>query len=94
MTLSGTQFQRMSHLHSSINCKIDPNVWVQTAHVTYIHEWHDCLTWAIIKNNNNTAHISLLLFEFPLKSSDLYRISPNIPQTLCHPSKGEIVPLN
>ena len=30
-----------------------------------------------IKNDNNTAHISLLLFEFPMKSSDLYRISPN-----------------
>ena len=47
-----------------------------------------------IKNENNTAHISLLLLEFPLKSSDSYRISPNIPQTLCHPSKGEIVPHN
>ena len=47
-----------------------------------------------IKNDNNTTHISLLPFEFPLKSSDLYRISPNIPQTICHPSKGEIGPLN
>ena len=42
-----------------------------------------------IKNDKNTTNISLLPFEFPLKSSDLYRISPNIPQTICHPSKGE-----
>ena len=48
----------------------------------------------ISRMTNNTAYISLLPLEFPLKSLDLYRISPNIPQTLCHPSKGEIVPLN
>ena len=49
-----------------------------------------------ISRMTTTLHISrwTLLFEFPLKSSDLYRISPNIPQTLCHPSKGEIVPIN
>ena len=46
----------------------------------------------ISRMTNNTAYISLLPLEFPLKSLDLYRISPNIPQTLCHPSKGEIVP--
>ena len=28
-------------------------------------------------NNDITTHISRLLFEIPLKSSDLYRISPN-----------------
>ena len=32
-------------------------------------------------NDNNTAHIS------SLKASDLYRIGPNIPQTLCHNRK-------
>ena len=33
----------------------------------------------IIGNTNNdiATHISRLLFEIPLKSSDLYRISPN-----------------
>ena len=28
-------------------------------------------------DNDITTHISLLLYEFSLKSSDLYRISPN-----------------
>ena len=34
--------------------------------------WHE----RYIKHVNNTAHISLLVFEFPLKSLALYRISP------------------
>ena len=60
---------------------------------TFAHQFHDlskfmssdssCKQYSrmfhIISDTNNdiTTHISLLLYEFSLKSSDLYRISPN-----------------
>ena len=71
-----------SLLSSDSPCNLYLRVTRQSRHERYI------------KNDNNTTHISLLPFECPLKSSDLYRVSPNIPQTICHPPKGEIVPLN
>ena len=59
------------YLHSPINCMIYPQLWVQTARVTNTE------SVIVISDINITTHISLLLFEIPLKSSDLYRISPN-----------------
>ena len=37
---------------------IYPNWWVQRAHVTYIHEWHECATWAIYQEWQTTLRIS------------------------------------
>ena len=45
------------YLHSPINCMIYPNWWVQTTHVTSIHEWHECATWAIYQEWQTTLRI-------------------------------------